>query len=95
MDTVTLIMITLLICLILVIVGAAYLAYSWMKEGEDLATIIKEDAKMIAPPEDQIPSVIHKERVVEREIVVRIKCQYCGTLNDQTAKTCESCGAKM
>jgi hypothetical protein len=32
--------------------------------------------------------------VIERE-VVKIKCRFCGTLNDETAKTCSSCGATL
>ncbi len=32
--------------------------------------------------------------IVERE-VVKIKCRYCGTLNDETAKACVSCGAAL
>ena len=32
--------------------------------------------------------------VIEREIV-KIKCRFCGTLNDETAKVCVSCGAAL
>lgn len=32
--------------------------------------------------------------VIERE-VVKIKCRYCGALNDETAKACVSCGATL
>lgn len=32
--------------------------------------------------------------IVERE-VVKVRCRYCGTLNDETAKTCVSCGATL
>ncbi len=32
--------------------------------------------------------------VIERE-VVRIKCRYCGALNDEDSKTCSSCGASL
>jgi hypothetical protein len=32
--------------------------------------------------------------VIERE-VVKIRCRYCGTLNDETSKTCSSCGAAL
>jgi hypothetical protein len=34
------------------------------------------------------------EEVVEREIV-KIRCRYCGTLNDETSKVCSSCGANL
>ncbi len=32
--------------------------------------------------------------VIERE-VVKIKCRYCGALNDEAAKACVSCGATL
>jgi ribosomal protein L40E len=36
-----------------------------------------------------------REKVVEREVVVKIKCRYCGALNDQMAHKCVSCGGPM
>ena len=32
---------------------------------------------------------------IERQVIVRVKCQYCGTLNDQEASKCTSCGASI
>lgn len=46
-----------------------------------------------APPV-QTPSSSGPTTVVERE-VVKIKCRYCGALNDETAKACVSCGASL
>jgi len=46
-----------------------------------------------APPA-QTPSTAGPTTVVERE-VVKIKCRYCGALNDETAKACISCGANL
>ena len=45
-----------------------------------------------SPPEP--PSTGGQSTVLERE-VVKIKCRYCGTLNDETAKACVSCGASL
>jgi len=42
----------------------------------------------------QSPSAPGPTTVVERE-VVKIKCRYCGALNDETAKACVSCGATL
>ena len=42
----------------------------------------------------QAPSAAGPTTVVERE-VVKIKCRYCGALNDETAKACVSCGATL
>jgi len=45
------------------------------------------------PPPAQPPTAMG-QTMVERE-VVKIKCRYCGTLNDETAKACVSCGATL
>jgi len=37
---------------------------------------------------------VEREKVIERQ-VVRIKCRYCGALNDDIRRTCESCGANL
>jgi len=42
----------------------------------------------------QPPPAPGQTTVVERE-VVKIKCRYCGALNDETAKECVSCGATL
>ena len=36
-----------------------------------------------------------KEKVIEREVVVKVKCRYCGALNDQMAHKCVSCGGPV
>jgi len=46
-----------------------------------------------APPV-QTPSPAGPTTAVERE-VVKIKCRYCGALNDENAKACVSCGATL
>lgn len=45
-------------------------------------------------PPVQAPPATGTTAVVERE-VVKIRCRYCGTLNDETAKACVSCGASL
>ena len=46
------------------------------------------------PPSSQPPPIGGQTTVIERE-VVKIRCRYCGTLNDETAKACVSCGAAL
>jgi ribosomal protein L40E len=41
-----------------------------------------------------VSQVIEREKVIEREIV-KVKCRYCGALNNQTAQKCSSCGAVL
>ncbi|HOT94895.1 MAG TPA: tetratricopeptide repeat protein [Methanoregulaceae archaeon] len=45
-------------------------------------------------PIDPLPGALTGERVIVRE-VVRIPCQYCGSLVDITRTTCQSCGAPL
>ena len=56
-------------------------------------SMIGTPAYQQAPPA-QAPSTAGPATVVERE-VVKIRCKYCGALNDETAKTCVSCGAAL
>ena len=44
-------------------------------------------------PPPQVPPVA-APTVIERE-VVKIKCRFCGALNDETSKACVSCGANL
>jgi hypothetical protein len=47
-------------------------------------------------PPAQFPQVqsTSATEVVEKE-VVKIRCRYCGTLNDETSRVCSSCGANL
>lgn len=38
--------------------------------------------------------VIKKEIIIERQ-TIKVRCHYCGSLNDEGRGTCESCGAKL
>ena len=37
---------------------------------------------------------VEREKIVERQIV-KVKCRFCGALNDDVRRTCESCGANL
>ena len=39
-------------------------------------------------------STTESPTIIEREIV-RVRCRYCGTLNDTTDSSCSSCGARL
>ncbi len=45
-------------------------------------------------PPSQAPPAGGATTVIERE-VVKIKCRYCGALNDEAARACVSCGATL
>jgi hypothetical protein len=48
-----------------------------------------------SPPPSGPPTVSQGgATVIERE-VVKVKCRYCGTLNDETSRVCTSCGATL
>ena len=45
-------------------------------------------------PAVQTPPAAGPTTVIERE-VVKVRCRYCGALNDENTKTCVSCGATL
>lgn len=45
-------------------------------------------------PQSPPPPTAGETTVIEKQ-VVKIKCRYCGALNDETAKACASCGAAL
>lgn len=47
------------------------------------------------PPAYPPPPVVREVREVNVREIVRIRCRYCGALNDQTAQFCMSCRAPM
>lgn len=48
------------------------------------------------PPSQPIPNnVTHRETIIERQVVVKVRCRYCGTLNNDGNPKCESCGANL
>jgi len=49
----------------------------------------EEESKKMASPQ-----FVEKETIIERQII-KVKCRYCGALNDQMRRTCESCGANL
>jgi hypothetical protein len=74
-------------------------AYGLIRENLSRYQVPFSQGMMGAPafqqiPPAQTPSTAGPTTVVERE-VVKIKCRYCGALNDETAKACVSCGASL
>jgi hypothetical protein len=37
---------------------------------------------------------VEREKIIERQIV-KVKCRFCGALNDDVRRNCESCGATL
>ena len=58
---------------------------------EDAGRIRDILSKPAAPVEKER---VERERIVERQ-VVKVKCRFCGALNDDVRRTCESCGANL
>lgn len=46
-------------------------------------------------PQSRGSQVLEREKIIEREIVVKIKCRYCGALNLAVDQKCTSCGANL
>lgn len=73
-----------------------YARYISAKRQRQIARTDAKRLSQIQPP--QSGPAAQQTTVREREVrteVVMIKCSYCGSLNDQTAKSCCSCGARM
>lgn len=64
-----------------IIIGVVVLIYGLLS---------KEEVAM----ETQLPSASPVVReVIQKEVVVKIRCSYCGTLYDETLDKCPNCGA--
>jgi predicted RNA-binding Zn-ribbon protein involved in translation (DUF1610 family) len=55
--------------------------------------------KEVTPDKDvkskePVEATAMKEKIIIKEIV-KIKCPYCGTLNDQSSSRCQHCGARL
>jgi hypothetical protein len=48
-------------------------------------------AKELKEPQ---PIAKEKDVIIEKEVIVKVKCPYCGGLYDETLDTCPNCGAK-
>jgi Bacterial PH domain/zinc-ribbon domain len=76
----------------------AQAAYGLIRENLTRVQTPPPQSMMNAPGSRQSPpaqaSTGGGQTVVERE-VVKIRCTYCGTLNDETSTVCSSCGAKL
>ena len=64
------------------IIGVVLLIYGLLPREE----VAMETQPPFAPP------VVRE--VIQTEVVVKIRCSYCGTLYDETLDKCPNCGAK-
>ncbi len=65
-----------------IIIGVVLLIYGLLPREE-----VEMEAQL--PP---APPVVRE--VIQKEVVVKIRCSYCGTLYDETLDKCPNCGAK-
>jgi hypothetical protein len=71
---------------LLVIAGAVALAVTYGRQGRFVQQV----------PDPSLPPPVFQPVVVQQAVVggrVEIRCAYCGTLYDATARSCPSCGA--
>ena len=69
----------------------AAMIYDDLAMFEDAGRIRSLLSKPSAPLERER---VEREKIVERQIV-KVKCRFCGALNDDVRRTCESCGATL
>jgi len=55
---------------------------------------IPSDMQFSYLPPPPPPSTHTKEIIREKEVIVKIRCQYCGNTFDETLDQCTTCGAK-
>jgi hypothetical protein len=70
-----------------IVVGIVLLAigyFAWTKEQDSAV----DDSTYEVEPEPQ-------REVVKTYEVIKVRCRYCGTLNEVNAPTCVSCGARL
>ena len=48
---------------------------------------------MASQAKDMQPTVKEKEVIKETEVIIKVRCQYCHKLYDETANSCPHCGA--
>ncbi|MBD3206717.1 hypothetical protein GF319_10300 [Candidatus Bathyarchaeota archaeon] len=73
-------------------------------DKEEWVNLINQNRNSLAPSEptppkeisqkEQVEATAMREKIIIKEIV-KIKCPYCGTLNDQTSSRCQHCGARI
>jgi hypothetical protein len=45
------------------------------------------------PPPPETQQQIVREEVVKKEVIVKVRCSYCGSQYDETLDKCPNCGA--
>ncbi|SKA87931.1 hypothetical protein SAMN05443428_10881 [Caloramator quimbayensis] len=67
------------------------------KAREDLKPFNKAKGGMINDTLENIDVIkdIEKVAIKNNKEVIKIKCKYCGTLNDENAKFCKECGKSI
>jgi len=64
--------------------------YEWQQEEDDARAIEQELQARRAARQKEIDEIVKAVKST-----IRVRCQYCGTLNEETANKCETCGASL
>ena len=82
---------------ILMIIIITMIILFWLikkrKKMRDLRT--KPSILSQTTPIIPVGQIIEKERIIDRQTIVKVRCRYCNTLNNEGDHTCISCGAKL
>ena len=87
LGLVTLLFISGFFGLILIVVGA--LMYRFARKGSSSPVALS------MPPGAAETTSTSPVIAKEGQVVAKIPCKFCGTLNDQQSSKCESCGAAL
>jgi uncharacterized membrane protein len=77
---------------VVILVGFLLIALSFfVHKHEDE----EEVARLETVEEEKKEQVEEIAKAIKDQIAVKIRCRYCGSLNDESANKCESCGAAL
>lgn len=85
------------------IIAGAWFGHKWYEYG-DLASESDSEAYSDSRTFEPVMSPWAKEEARKKEVeeivktvksIIKVRCRYCGTLNDESANTCEKCGGPL
>jgi len=80
--------------MLMIVVGVLIILYAfarhdWQDEDTSIADTDSGDYQDLAR------ELLKREVVKEIKSTIKVRCRYCGTLNDEGATHCEACGAAL
>ncbi len=86
-----------LIAGVVILIGLVLIVLSFSTRSSDMAAAQRQaEAMEQARKEQERHEEEERQKMVDAiKSTIKVRCRYCGSLNDETAKKCESCGADL